>query len=56
MKDPILEVVHQKPEEDKTDDMIMEHDIKIQQLETRLNSLENLVNAIHNKVPAFWDK
>ena len=56
MKDPILEVVHQKPEEDKTNDMIMEHDIKIQQLETRLNSLENLVNRIIQNKPPYWSE
>lgn len=38
------------------DQLLYEHDIKLQQLEARLNSLENLVNAIHNHIPVWWDK
>lgn len=36
------------------DELLMQHDIKIQELETRLNSLENLVNRIQQKQPPYW--
>ena len=46
-----------KPEtkEQSTEDLIYQHDIKIQELDTRLNSLENLVNKIHQAVPVYWE-
>lgn len=37
------------------DELLMQHDIKIQELDTRLNSLENLVNTIHQAVPVYWE-
>lgn len=48
-----------KPEtkEPSTENLIYQHDIKIQELDTRLRSLENLVNEMHNKVaPVWWGK
>ena len=45
-----------KPEtkEQSTEDLIYQHDIKIQELDTRLRSLEQLINAIHNHYPVWW--
>ena len=37
------------------DELLMQHDIKIKELDTRLNSLENLVNKIHQAVPVYWE-
>ena len=47
-----------KPEtkEQSTEDLIYQHDIKIQELDTRLRSLEQLINAIHNHYPVWWGK
>jgi hypothetical protein len=36
--------------------MLMNHDIKILELDTRLRSLEQLVNAIHNQYGVWWDE
>ena len=36
-------------------ELLMQHDIKIKELETRLNSLENIVNDIHQAVPVYWE-
>ena len=38
------------------DQLLMEHDIAIEELKTRLNSLENLVNQMHQYIPVWWDK
>ena len=45
-----------KPEikEQSPEDLIYQHDIKIQELDTRLRSLEQLINAIHNHYPVWW--
>lgn len=40
--------------EPSTEDLIYQHDIKIQELDTRLRSLEQLINAIHNHYPVWW--
>lgn len=40
--------------EQSAEELIYEHDIKIQELDTRLRSLENLVNEMHNKVAPVW--
>lgn len=47
-----------KPEtkEQSTEDLIYQHDIKIQELDTRLRSLEQLINIIHNHYPVWWGK
>ena len=45
-----------KPEVIKADDTLMQHDMKLIELEQRLNSLENLVNKIHNEYPVWWGK
>ena len=37
------------------DELLMQHDIKIQELDTRLRSLEQLVNIIHNRYPVWWE-
>lgn len=37
------------------DELLMQHDIKIQELDTRLRSLEQLVNDIHQAVPVYWE-
>ena len=56
MKDPILELVpHNDNNNINTDELLMNHDIKIQELDQRLRSLENLVNHIHNKIPVWWN-
>lgn len=38
------------------DELLMQHDIKIQELDTRLRSLEQLVNIIHNRYPVWWEE
>lgn len=38
------------------DQLLYEHDIKLQELDQRLRSLENLLNAIHNKFPVWWEE
>ena len=47
-----------KPEtkEQSTEDLIYQHDIKIQELDTRLNSLENLVHQLHEAIPIYYVK
>lgn len=54
MKDSVIDRISQRPQEPKPDDMLMKHDIKILELDTRLRSLEQLVNAIHNKYGIWW--
>lgn len=44
----------EETKEPSADELIYQHDIKIQELDTRLRSLENLVNEIHNKVALVW--
>ena len=46
-----------KPEtkEPSAEELLYQHDIKLQELDTRLNSLENLVNQIHQAVPVYWE-
>lgn len=52
LKCTLEETKEQSPEQ-----IIYNHDIKIQELDTRLRSLENLVNEMHNKVaPVWWGK
>ena len=41
--------------EPSVEELLYQHDIKIQELDTRLNSLENLVNTIHQAVPVYWE-
>lgn len=48
-KHTVEETKEQSPEQ-----IIYNHDIKIQELDTRLRSLENLVNQIHNLAPVWW--
>ena len=45
----------QETKEPSTEELLYQHDIKLQELDTRLNSLENLVNTIHQAVPVYWD-
>ncbi len=43
-----------KLEEQKPDELLLKHDMKLLELEQRLNSLENLLNVIHNQYPVWW--
>ena len=45
----------QETKEPSVEELLYQHDIKIQELDTRLNSLENLVNQIHQAVPVYWE-
>ena len=45
----------QETKEPSAEELLYQHDIKIQELDTRLNSLENLVNTIHQAVPVYWE-
>ena len=45
----------QESKEPSAEELLYQHDIKLQELDTRLNSLENLVNTIHQAVPVYWD-
>lgn len=47
-----------KPEikEQSPEDLIYQHDIKIQELDTRLNSLENIMNKVQNKLGIYWNE
>ena len=45
----------QESKEPSAEELLYQHDIKIQELDTRLNSLENLVNTIHQAVPVYWE-
>ena len=45
----------QESKEPSAEELLYQHDIKIQELDTRLNSLENLVNKIHQAVPVYWE-
>ena len=45
----------QETKEQSTEELLYQHDIKLQELDTRLNSLENLVNTIHQAVPVYWE-
>ena len=42
--------------EQSPEDLIYQHDIKIQELETRLNSLENIMNKVQNKLGIYWNE
>ena len=45
----------QESKEPSAEELLYQHDIKLQELDTRLNSLENLVNKIHQAVPVYWE-
>lgn len=45
----------QETKEQSVEELLYQHDIKLQELDTRLNSLENLVNQIHQAVPVYWE-
>lgn len=45
----------QETKEQSAEELLYQHDIKLQELDTRLNSLENLVNTIHQAVPVYWE-
>ena len=40
--------------EPSAEELLYQHDIKIQELDTRLCSLEQLINTIHNHYPVWW--
>ena len=37
------------------DELLMQHDIKIKELDTRLNSMENIMNKVQNKLGIYWE-
>lgn len=45
-----------KPEPRNENNIIMQHDIKLLELDQRVRSLENLLNTIHNEYPVWWGK
>lgn len=45
----------QETKEQSVEELLYQHDVKLQELDTRLNSLENLVNTIHQAVPVYWE-
>ena len=45
----------QETKEPSAEELLYQHDIKLQELDTRLNSLENIVNTIHQAVPVYWE-
>lgn len=54
MKDSVIDRISQRLQEPKPDNMLMNHDIKILELDNRLRSLEQLCNAIHNQYGVWW--
>lgn len=47
---------NEETKEQSPEQIIYNHDIKIQELDTRLRSLEQLINVIHNHYPVWWGK
>lgn len=47
---------NEETKEQSPEELIYQHDIKLQELDQRLRSLENLLNAIHNKFPVWWEE
>ena len=37
------------------DELLIQHDIKIKELDTRLCSLENIMNKVQNKLGIYWE-
>lgn len=46
----------EETKEQSPEQIIYNHDIKIQELDTRLRSLEQLINVIHNHYPVWWGR
>lgn len=42
--------------EQSAEDLIYQHDIKIQELSIRLDQIENILAKIQKKYPAYWDE
>lgn len=38
------------------DELLHQHDIKLQELDIRLRQLDNLINTIHNQYGVWWDE
>lgn len=54
MKDSVIDKISQKPVDKHEDDLLMKHDVKIQELSIRLDHIENNINRImNNKI--CWD-
>lgn len=46
----------EETKEQSPEDLIYQHDIKIQELDTRLRSLENIMNKVQNKLGIYWNE
>ena len=46
----------QETKEPSTEELLYQHDIKLQELDTRLNSLENIMNKVQNKLGIYWNE
>lgn len=47
---------NEETKEQRAEELIYKHDIKLQELETRLNSLENIMNKVQNKLGIYWNE
>lgn len=49
--------LHHKPEtkEQSTEELLYQHDIKLQELSIRMDHVENKLNLIMNKYNLYWD-
>lgn len=45
----------QEPKEQNLEDLIYQHDIKLQELSIRMDHVENKLNLIMNKYNLYWD-
>ena len=45
----------QETKDQSAEELLYQHDIKIQELDTRLNSLENIMNKVQNKLGIYWE-
>ena len=46
----------QESKEQSVEELLYQHDIKLQELDTRLNSLENIMNKVQNKLGIYWNE
>lgn len=45
----------QETKEPSAEELLYQHDIKLQELDTRLCSLENIMNKVQNKLGIYWE-
>ena len=45
----------QETKEQSAEEVLYQHDIKLQELDTRLCSLENIMNKVQNKLGIYWE-